>query len=79
MGCITTKNLENVFKISESQFGNGRLHITSKELIFYTKDRKHDPIVWPLKHLRRYGVDLQANIFSIEAGRKCQTGQGMLH
>lgn len=79
MGCVNTKKFadadNNVFKVSESKFGEGKLEINSKEMIFYRKGC--EKIAFSLKHLRRYGVDLETNIFCFEAGRSCSTGEGI--
>lgn len=81
MGCANGKSAaKNVFKVSESKFGEGKLEINSKEMIFYKKgcEKKDDmKIPFSLKHLRRYGVDLETNIFCFEAGRSCVTGEGI--
>ena len=43
------------------------------QLIFHQKGK--DVVMWPLKSLRRYGAE--ADIFSFESGRKCDTGPGI--
>lgn len=68
-----------MFKVSESKFGEGKLEINRLEMIFYTKTAlcERNPIPFSLKHLRRYGVDLETNVFCFEAGRSCLTGEGI--
>lgn len=77
MGCVNAKTEEEsvFFKVSESKFGEGKLEINSKEMIFYRKGC--ESILFSLKHLRKYGVDLETNVFCFEAGRSCLTGAGI--
>lgn len=35
-----------------------------------------NPIVWPLRSLRKYGWDVDTDVFSIECGRRSPTGPG---
>ncbi|EEB20099.1 conserved hypothetical protein [Pediculus humanus corporis] len=51
----------------------GQLEITDFDLILYQRGKS--PIKWPLRTLRRYGFD--AEHFSFESGRRCQTGPGI--
>ena len=59
------------------EYGNhvnpGQLEITDFDLILYQRGKS--PIKWPLRTLRRYGFD--AEHFSFESGRRCQTGPGI--
>ena len=56
--------------------GKGYLSVTEAELVYRqgVEDRLEEHI-WPLKWLRKYGYD--RNIFSFEAGHKCQGGGGI--
>lgn len=51
----------------------GQLEITEFDLVLYQRGKP--PIKWPLRTLRRYGFD--AEHFSFESGRRCQTGPGI--
>ncbi len=42
-------------------------------LVLHQKGK--DAVCWPLKSLRRYGAE--ADVFSFESGRKCDTGPGI--
>ena len=50
----------------------GLLEITTHDII-YTDAVSHQRYQWPLMYLRRYGCE--GNVFSIEAGRRCQGGE----
>lgn len=83
MGCINSKkdlNDINSNRFLVSNINNedtvlwvGQLEISRTELTLYRKGKK--PTQWPLQCLRRYGCD--ADIFSFEAGRRCDTGPGI--
>ncbi|XP_048203740.1 fibroblast growth factor receptor substrate 3 [Perognathus longimembris pacificus] len=55
------------------ELGAGVMELTQSELVLHMPQR--DDIRWPYLCLRRYGYD--ANLFSFESGRRCQTGQGI--
>lgn len=83
MGCINSKNdltdiNPNIFRVSNidsegTVLWSGQLEISRTELTLYRKGKK--PTQWPLQCLRRYGYD--ADLFSFEAGRRCDTGPGI--
>ncbi|XP_076445501.1 uncharacterized protein LOC143283210 [Babylonia areolata] len=51
----------------------GKIKVAASHLILYQKGK--EAIRWPLRCLRRYGFD--AELFSFECGRRCQTGPGI--
>ncbi len=68
----------NVFAVSNidddgNRVSHGHLEVTESQLVLHQKGK--DAVRWPLKSLRRYGAE--ADIFSFESGRKCQTGPGI--
>lgn len=83
MGCISSKKeiediYPNIFQVMNvDEQGNrvnpGQLEITECDLVLYQRGKP--PIKWPLRTLRRYGFD--AEHFSFESGRRCQTGPGI--
>lgn len=48
--------------------------VTETELILHQKGK--NPIKWPLRSLRKYGWDVDTDVFSIECGRRSPTGPG---
>uniref|UniRef100_T1H524 Uncharacterized protein n=1 Tax=Megaselia scalaris TaxID=36166 RepID=T1H524_MEGSC len=58
MGCINTRESNrshnhtnpsiNIYRVTDSRFGAGKLEINSAELVFHKKG--YTPIVWSLKH-----------------------------
>lgn len=81
MGCVNSRKKlhnENIFHVSivraQPQLSSiprhGQLELTPRELIFRSPNK--EPLIWPLQHLRRYG--LNGNVFSFEAGRRCIMG-----
>ncbi|KAM4835006.1 fibroblast growth factor receptor substrate 3 isoform 1-T2 [Thomomys bottae] len=80
--CLNRDGLSNnhptKFKVTNvddegMELGAGVMELTQSELVLHMVQR--DDIHWPYLCLRRYGYD--ANLFSFESGRRCQTGQGI--
>nr|XP_002130339.1 docking protein 5 [Ciona intestinalis] len=55
--------------------GSYFLYVSTEEVELLDKQTKKSVIKWPLYQLRKYGRDKQE--FSLEAGRRCPSGQGM--
>ncbi|XP_050392892.2 fibroblast growth factor receptor substrate 2 [Patella vulgata] len=83
MGCSFARSLNSeinahvfrVYNVDErgSELSPGKIEIGDTDLILYQKGK--EPIIWPLRCLRRYGFD--AELFSFESGRRCPTGPGI--
>ena len=52
---------------------HGIMTVSATELVFTCGD--DTTYRWPLKYIRRYGCE--DNLFQIEVGRKCTTGEGL--
>ncbi|XP_030755468.1 fibroblast growth factor receptor substrate 2 [Sitophilus oryzae] len=84
MGCVNSKadindthpNLFHVINVNDRgrPVSRGKLEVTESELIFHQKGK--NPIKWPLRSLRKYGWDVDTDVFSIECGRRSPTGPG---
>lgn len=56
--------------------GDCTMQITQDSVrLFDPRDNRRELASWPLKGLRRYGVE--RNMFTLEAGRSCPTGEGV--
>lgn len=84
MGCINSKvdindthpNIFHVINVNDRgrPVSRGKLEVTDTELILHQKGK--NPIKWPLRSLRKYGWDVDTDVFSIECGRRSPTGPG---
>ncbi|KAL3864418.1 hypothetical protein ACJMK2_006102 [Sinanodonta woodiana] len=55
--------------------GNYTIHISSTSIGLL--DNKQNVVYsWPYSYIRRYGVENNKNVFVIEVGRKCDSGEG---
>ncbi len=83
MGCHLSRRGDSdsnprIFKVYNvddqwTELSSGKIEITDTNLILYQRGK--EPILWPLRSLRRYGFD--AELFSFESGRRCPTGPGI--
>ncbi|KAL1497586.1 hypothetical protein ABEB36_008521 [Hypothenemus hampei] len=84
MGCVYSKsdindthpNIFHVINVNDrgKPVSRGKLEVTEIELILHQKGK--NPIKWPLRSLRKYGWDVNTDVFSIECGRRSPTGPG---
>nr|CAB3239460.1 docking protein 5 [Phallusia mammillata] len=57
--------------------GSYLLNVSAEDILLVDKKNRMTIIKWPLHLLRKYGRDKQE--FSLEAGRRCPSGQGMFY
>lgn len=57
------------------EVSRGELQLTDKDLIYF-RPSCH-PIRWPIRCVRRYGLNEKNNIFIIETGRQAEFGAAM--
>lgn len=55
----------------------GYLEITDTDVVFTYEHYPSDVSKWPLTAIRKYGVNLDGDIFALEAGRRAPTGEGL--
>ncbi|KAK3590076.1 hypothetical protein CHS0354_041119 [Potamilus streckersoni] len=87
----TTDGVDNSLKVMGSCFditieendSAKRCHLKGKYVIYVSAtgicllDSRHNAIYsWPYAYIRRYGVEYNQNVFVIEVGRKCDSGEG---
>uniref|UniRef100_A0A1X7VB21 IRS-type PTB domain-containing protein n=1 Tax=Amphimedon queenslandica TaxID=400682 RepID=A0A1X7VB21_AMPQE len=54
----------------------GFLEILPGEIVFRYEHHPHHEAKWPLHTIRKYGINLESNVFAFEAGRKAPGGEG---
>lgn len=55
----------------------GYLEVTDTDIIFTYEHYPSEVAKWPLTSIRRYGVNVDGNIFALEAGRRAPSGEGL--
>ena len=54
----------------------GYLEVLPGELVFRYEHHPQHETRWPLHTIRRYGINLESNVFAFEAGRRAPEGEG---
>ena len=55
----------------------GYLEITDTSVIFTYEHYPLEVTKWPLSCIRKYGINLDGDVFALEVGRKAPDGEGM--
>ena len=55
----------------------GYLEITDSDIIFTYEHYPNEFSKWPLGCIRKYGINLDGNIFVLETGRRAPNGEGL--
>ena len=55
----------------------GYLEITDTDVIFTYEHYPSEVTKWPLYCIRKYGINLDGDIFALEAGRRAPNGEGL--
>ena len=55
----------------------GYLEVTDTDVIFTYEHYPSEVTKWPLTCIRKYGVNVDGNVFALEAGRRAPTGEGL--
>jgi len=55
----------------------GYLEVTDTDVIFTYEHYPSEVTKWPLCCIRKYGINLDGDIFALEAGRRAPNGEGL--
>ena len=55
----------------------GYLEVTDTDVIFTYEHYPSEVTKWPLKCIRRYGVNVDGDLIAVEAGRRAPSGEGL--
>lgn len=72
---VGVKETETSRRLNLENGANYKLFVTKDSIDLGDFNRQEIKIKWPLKYIRRYGFHTR-NLFMLEAGRRCVTGEG---
>ena len=55
----------------------GYLEVTETDIVFRYEHHPSHSSRWPLACIRKYGVNLEGDVFAFEAGRRAPEGEGL--
>ena len=55
----------------------GYLEVTDTDVIFTYEHYPTEVTKWPIKYIRRYGTNVEGDVFALEAGRRAPNGEGI--
>uniref|UniRef100_K1QEK2 Docking protein 3 n=1 Tax=Magallana gigas TaxID=29159 RepID=K1QEK2_MAGGI len=72
---VGVQETETSRRLNLENGANYKLFVTKDSIDLGDFNRQEIKIKWPLKYIRRYGFHTR-NLFMLEAGRRCETGEG---
>ena len=55
----------------------GYLEVTDTDVVFTYEHYPSEVTKWPLSCIRKYGINVDGDIFALEAGRRAPDGEGL--